>query len=227
LPNRLQRIWIARAQPGADETARRVRALGREAVVAPVLQTRALPARLDLADAGALAFTSRNGVAAFAALTDERHLPVFAVGDATAEAARAAGFPEVVSADGDVRALAVLIAGRPPPEGAVVHLGAREPAGDLIGDLSARGVAVRACPIYETVWTSLATPEAWDAVLVHSPRAALAVARRLAGRDLSGRLALAISEAAAAPLRAFNFKLVAAAPFPNEAALLKLVEREP
>ena len=47
------------------------------------------------------------------------------------------------------------------------------------------------------------------------------------GRDLSGRLALAISEAAAAPLRAFNFKLVAAAPFPNEAALLKLVEREP
>lgn len=225
MPHRLDRIWIARAQPGADETAARVRALGRQAVTAPVIEVRSIPGQIDLGDAVALAFTSRNGVAAFAGRSQRRDLPVFTVGDATAEAARAAGFAEVRSAAGDVRALAALIAAEP-PAGPIVHIGARDPAGDLAGDLAAREVQARSIPVYETVWSSVATPRDWDAVLIHSPKIAQATARRLIGQDLSGRAALAISEAAAAPLRALNFRRVAAAPFPNEAALLKLVEIE-
>ena len=54
----------------------------------------------------ALAFTSVNGVAAFAALTPRRDRPVFAVGDATAQAAHDAGFADVLSASGDLRDLA-------------------------------------------------------------------------------------------------------------------------
>src|SRR5262245_38438369 len=93
MASRKQRIWITRAQPGADVTAERVRALGHEAVVAPLLAVRMIPdVSIDLRGVAALAFTSANGVRAFADASGERGLKVFAVGAATASAARAAGF---------------------------------------------------------------------------------------------------------------------------------------
>jgi uroporphyrinogen-III synthase len=55
---------------------------------------------------GALAFTSVNGVEAFAARSAWRETRVFAVGAATAAAARAAGFADIVSSEGGVTALA-------------------------------------------------------------------------------------------------------------------------
>ena len=98
-------VWITRARPAAEATAARVTALGFESLVDPLLAVEALDADIDLAQAKALAFTSGNGVEAFARLSDERALPVFAVGRATAQAAKAAGFISVASADGDVEAL--------------------------------------------------------------------------------------------------------------------------
>ena len=107
MARRRQKIWITRAQPAADATAERVRALGHEALVAPLLAVRPLSGvEVDLSGIAALAFTSANGVRAFADLSGERSLRVFAVGAATAQAARAAGFKLVLSADGDVEALA-------------------------------------------------------------------------------------------------------------------------
>ena len=88
---RRRKIWITRAQPAAELTAQRVRALGHEALVAPLLAVRTLPdVSIDLAGVAALAFTSANGVRAFADLSGERSLRVFAVGAATAQAAAAA-----------------------------------------------------------------------------------------------------------------------------------------
>src|SRR5471030_2758840 len=107
----LRKIWITRAEPGASATAGRVRGLGFEPVVAPLLAVRALGhGPIDLAGAGAIAFTSANGVAAFAARSGARGLTAFAVGSGTAAAAKAAGFATVVSADGDVETLAAAIA---------------------------------------------------------------------------------------------------------------------
>ena len=70
-----RKIWITRAQPGADATAERVRALGHRPVVAPLLAVQpVLGAEPDLSGVGALAFTSANGVRAFTALSpDGRH----------------------------------------------------------------------------------------------------------------------------------------------------------
>ena len=98
-----------------------------------------------------LAFTSANGVAAFAARFGERGLPAYAVGAATAAAAREAGFASVTSADGDVAALVSVVAAHAPFAGEVLHPGAAEPAGDLIGALAALGVPARALTAYETV----------------------------------------------------------------------------
>lgn len=176
----------------------------------------------------ALAFTSGNGVAAFAALTPERGLPVFAVGDATAAAAREAGFTAVRSASGDLGDLAGMIAAAG-LDGRLLVPGAREPSGDLPSVLAGRGGAGRvgagrvraeALAVYAAVETDVAAPGRWDAVLIHSRRAALALATR--GADVArGRRAVVISAAAAEPLAALPFREIRVAGAPTEAALLE------
>lgn len=219
-------IWVTRAQPQAAATAARLRALGFTPLIAPVLETRPITDTvIDLTGVDALAFTSAAGVAAFAALTGERGRMVFAVGDATAEAARGVGFAEVRSASGDVHALADLIAAAAPRPALVLNPTAAEPAADLPGLLAERGVAARAVVVYEVRETALDAPPAdLDGVLIHSARAARAVARWLVGADLSAVTAYAISPSAASPLAGLGWRRVAAAPFPNETALLNLLQ---
>ena len=157
MARRRLKIWITRAQPGADATAERVRALGHDAVLGPLLAVRNLPdVHVELAGVGALAFTSGNGVRAFAELSGERSLKVFAVGQATAQAARAAGFRSVLSSDGDVDALALGIEQRRNEiRGIVLHPGAAEMAGDLPAALEKFGVPATRLVVYETVPVSL------------------------------------------------------------------------
>ncbi|NJC40539.1 uroporphyrinogen-III synthase [Brevundimonas alba] len=190
--------------------------MGLEPVVAPLLAIRPIPqAAPDLTGIAALAITSRNGVEAFAVLTEARDRPVFTVGDATAEAARAAGFVEVRSAGGAIDDLARLLAEAAP--GVVLAPGALEPAGDLAGLLAGR-VEVRRLPVYEAFETGAPAPVGFDAVLIHSPRAGRALA---ALGPFAGQPAIAISEAAAAPLSAACGLDVRVAVHPDEAALLQ------
>lgn len=222
-------VWVTRAQPGAGTTAERLRAMGVDPLVAPLLEVRALDGGpIDLAGVGALAFTSANGVAAFAARSKERGLPVFAVGAATAAVAAETGFASVTAAEGDVAALAPVIAGEAPFAGELLHLGPVEPAGDLVGALGALGVPARVLAVYETV------PRAPDArtaahiprlaaVLLHSPRAARALAAHLEDQPAPTLTALCLSEAVAAPLRGSGLASVHAARAPTEAALLSLL----
>lgn len=234
MPHRRQRIWITRAEPGAGVTAERVRALGHDAVVAPLLEVQTLPdVRIDLDGVAALAFTSANGVRAFAEATGARTLNVFAVGAATAKAARAAGFKSVLSADGNVEALAGGIAMRRSElRGAVLHAGAAELAGDLTGALERHGVAARRLVLYETapVVLSDATAEdlvRCDAVLLHSPRAAQVLARLLRARPAPQMRALGLSKAVVQPLLRTPLASRTFPPVPLEAALLNLIDRRP
>jgi len=222
----IRRVWITRAQPGAARTAARLTALGFEPVVAPLLTIRPLPEALDaapdFASVAALAFTSPNGVEAFAALTPAlRDRPVFAVGDATAEAARDAGFKDARSAAGDIHALAALIADSP-IHGLILAPGAREPAGDLPALLPEH--RIQRLPVYAAEETGAAAPADFDAVLLHSPRAARALAAALASvltpDAAANRLAVSISAAAAAPLNALSFAEIRTAEAPDENSVL-------
>lgn len=216
------KLWITRTRPEAEETADRVRAMGHEAVAEPVLDWRLTGASIDLVGMDALAFSSLNGVAAFAAASGRRDLLAFTTGQATAKAARAAGFASVVSADGDVEALAALILAEKP--GAVLHIGPKEPAGDLVGALRAQGLVARACALYETFETRPPPPPGVDGLIVHSPKAAKALASTLTADQAAHMRLYAISAAAARPLERLKFRHVAVAPYPNEAALLKLID---
>jgi len=209
------RVWVTRARPGADRTAERLTALGFTPLVVPLLTVGALDPDIDLSGIHALAFTSVNGVAAFSKLSDERVLPVFTVGDATARAARGAGFASVRSAGGDLSALAVLIQAEA-RDMAILHLGATEAAGDLavaVGDAA----TVRSIAVYTALETRAIPPRDWDAVLIHSPRAA----RALADHEVaSSRVAVAISPNTAAPLANLGFSEIRIAATPTETALL-------
>ena len=232
MAGRRQRIWITRAQPGADVTAERVRAMGHDAIVAPLLAVRVLPeVNVELHGVAALAFTSANGVRAFADVSGERGLKVFAVGAATAQAARAAGFKSVLSADGDVEALAEGIAARRGElRGAVLHPGALEPAGDLAGALEKQGVEARRLILYETAPVEDLDTERLlrsDTVLLHSPRASQVLAKLLKAHPAPELRALGLSKAVIAPLSRTRLASKAYPPFPLEAALLNLIDRRP
>jgi uroporphyrinogen-III synthase len=221
-------VWVTRTRPGADRTAARLRALGFEPIVQPLLEARPVEdAVIDLAGVGALAFTSAHAVAAFAKLSPERSAPVLAVGDATAAAAKAAGFVTVLSAGGDVKALAALIGARPGDiAGSILYASAAQPSRDLSAELEPLGVPVRRVTVYET--TEAEPPSALlqrlpdlDAVLLHSARGARALARLLTIHPAPHLLAVCLSQQVAAPLDAACLAAIACATAPHEAALIE------
>ncbi len=225
-------IWITRSQPGAAATAKRIAALGHEAVVQPLLDLRPIEgAHLDLNGVCAVAFTSANGVRAYAAATPDRSLKAFAVGAATAQAVRQIGFKSVLSTDGDVSALAAGIAARRRElTGAVLHPGAAEPAGDLTGALAAHDIEVRAVALYESVDVALdedflARLPTLDSALIYSPKAAKALAKILRKTPAEQLRALCLSKAIAKPLARAKLAQVAYSPLAMEAGLLNLIER--
>lgn len=228
----MARIWITRAQPGAEATAEAVRRLGHEPFVAPLLEVRVTGSGpVDLAGVGALAFTSANAVRAFAERTTAPDLPAFAVGPATAEAARRAGFARVIASDGGVADLArTILAERRAFAGTVLHPGARELAGDLVGALRAGGLQAQTMVLYETRPRALSDAELAaipriDFALVQSARAAAVLAEVLEAAPAPGLAVAALSAAALAPLAATALAERRVAVRPSEAALLDLIGR--
>ncbi len=116
------RLLLTRPQPGATASADRIRALGHDPVLAPLLATESigwrppkpLPQALMLTSAAAV----RHGGPGLAALGG---MPVFVVGAATAAAARAAGFADVRVGAGTAQALVDEIAAA--GIASVLHLG--------------------------------------------------------------------------------------------------------
>lgn len=226
------RVWVTRAQPGAEATARAVRALGHEALVAPLIETSPLPFDPpDPATYAALAFTSAAGVRAFSARATPRPgTPAWAVGRATAAAVRAAGWTLAGEADGDGRALADLLAGGSlAPAGRVLAPGAREPAFDLAAALSVAGIAADTLAVYATAPVHPAPPDAvaalhagdLDAVLLHSPSAARALDAAAPAPPVRIHV-LALSPACLPTARGW---LTQTAPAPRERDLLALLGR--
>jgi len=184
---------------------------------------------------GALLFTSANGVRAFAALVDRRDLPALCVGKATARAARKAGFRDCIPAGGDARTLAELA--RQSGIREFFHPRGRDTAGDLKGWLAETGQRVTEAVLYQAeetgpppapVAAALARGTV-DLVTIWSRRGAAILARHFSnpGASTEVRLGstglLAISPAAAEPLKASGFHHILLAEAPNAAAMLAAI----
>lgn len=229
-------VLVTRAQPGAEETAARLRALGCDPIVSPALAlalASPVPA-FDMEGAQGLVFTSANGVRFFLEAGGAADLTAWCVGPATTAAARAAGFAAVHESAGDAGDLARFIAARAEPAGGrLVHIANAAAAGILKESLTAKGFAVDFVPLYEAREATVlarearAALEAGDlaAVLFHSAKGAHAFARLAAGADLAGTTAIAISAKALAPATPLGWKDRRIADAPNEDALMAEMER--
>ena len=175
------RVAITRALPDAERTAERLRAHGAEPVIAPLLEVQPRAFDTDLTGVQALLLTSANGVRAATQALRERGLPLLTVGDATARAARDAGFTEVHSAGGDVRALATLAKASLDPKGGVLlYLSGADVAADLVSWLHAAGFQATRRIVYDARVVA-ALPAVYsqplDIIVFHSARAARAFGR--------------------------------------------------
>jgi uroporphyrinogen-III synthase len=177
--------------------------------------------------------TSANGVRAFARLDARRDLPVFAVGDASAAAARASGFAEVYSATGNVEDLAALVQRRlDPAQGPLLHPAAGKLAGDLQGALGAAGFAVRRAVLYDAVPVAALSADCMhalndgliDAATFFSPRTAAGFVNLVEAAGLADTCsrvaAVCLSPAVAEALCGLAWRRIVVAERPDQAALL-------
>jgi uroporphyrinogen-III synthase len=237
------RILITRPEPDCTRTAALLRGYGHDVLQQALLRIEPVAdAALGRGPWAAVLFTSSNAVRAIAGhrrFRDVAGLPAYTVGKRTLAAATAAGFVQVMSADGDVNALADLAARSSGLDRPMLYCAGEDRAGDLAGLLQARGVAVDTACVYRAVAVAGLAPDVRaafagdriDAVLHYSARAAAAfvAAATAAGiRDLSiGARHLCLSAQVAAPLAAAGVTAIDVACEPNERALFALIVPSP
>ena len=233
---------ITRPREDSEPLALAVERLGFRPLLEPMLEIRLLPGSVpDPAGLRGILLTSANGARALAARLGDRMseftaLPVWAVGESTAEMAREVGFLKVTAAAGDVTALAGLVAaGNRPGPGAFLHAGGARLAGDLAGLLEKGGLSVRREVFYEAEPATALSAGLAKALRAHevavalffSPRTATSFVRLAIAQDLAGTLAavdaLALSPAVAAALAPIAWRDVKIAERPSQAALLSIL----
>lgn len=229
-------VLVVRPPTESVRTVRRLAGRGIAAIAAPA--SRIVPVDADLPEGcAAIVVTSANAVPAIAAREALKALPLYAVGERTAAAARVEGFVTVASAAGAVGDLAILVASRQGlADGPLLYACGRDTAGDLEGTLRRAGFEVRKAVVYEAV-AAEALPEAAiealasghvSAVLLYSPRGARLFGELVAAAGLRDRLAPAtavcMSPRVAEFARAAGFGHVRAACSPDEAALITALE---
>ncbi|WP_407167780.1 uroporphyrinogen-III synthase [Bradyrhizobium sp. ORS 111] len=237
-------VLVTRPHPDNEATLASLRARGFDALAAPMLRFEPLPFHDDdEMHYDAVILTSANALRAID-LTGSRllRLPLFAVGAHTADAARAAGFGEVLVAKGDAIALRDLVlarvdAGDLAKAARLLYLAGADLSRDLAGELGKKGLTVVTRTTYRMVPVASFPDEVSEAflagrikaVLHYSRRSALAFldAVRARGLEISA-LALpqcCISAAVASVLRDAGATQVAVAARPDESALLDALDR--
>ena len=232
------RILVTRPQPRATQTAAALRARGHAPIVAPLFQIEIL-SKVDpkAAEWAAILLTSANalpGILKSAGRSAWRGVPVFTVGDRTAQAARDSGFTDVTSAAGNVNDLINVVAAQLKPPARLLYLAGEERMGDLAGALQAKNFAVDTVVVYRfLIVPALPEPAAAalageiDAVLHFSRAGAdafLKAARNsnLLEAALTKPIHFCLSEQVAAPLREAGAAHIQVAAQPTQDALLEL-----
>ena len=239
-------VLVTRPQPDDEATAAGLRARGFDVLQAPMLRFEPVTFSDDEdMRYGAIIVTSANalrGLAPHLAASRLLKLPLFAVGENTAAAARTIGFENVISANGDAAGLRDLVlAGVKARElkktSPLLYLAGADLARDLAGELGERGFTV----VTQTTYRMSPVPslpretcEAFvanrvEAVLHYSRRSARAFldAARTGGVEISA-LAIpqcCISAAVASVVRDAGAAQVMVAASPDENALFEALDR--
>jgi uroporphyrinogen-III synthase len=232
------RLLVTRPEPDSARTAAKLRERGHEVLIAPLLRVEILAGDLPAGAWCAVVMTSAN-----AARAVKRHrrvaellqLPAFVVGRRTAEAARAAGFAEVTSADGNEQDLARLIGTRLRGSAApLLYLAGEDRQGNLADDVVTYGLRVSTIEVYRVVKASrfpsaaeqALTARLLDGVLHYSGRSAQAYVDCATVAGILDRALVpfhcCLSAQVAEPVLKAGAADVRIAAKPEEAALLEL-----
>jgi uroporphyrinogen-III synthase len=239
-------VLVTRPHPDDEITAAALRARGFEVLRAPMLRFEPVAFHDDMdARYGAVIVTSANALRAIGPhLKGHRllELPLFAVGEHTAAAARRAGFTHVIPANGDAGSLRDLVlasvkAKQLTKASTLLYLAGADLARDLASELGERGFRVVTQTTYRMVPVTSLPREACDAfaanqveaVLHYSQRSARAFldAARAAGVEISA-LAIpqcCISAEVASVVRDAGATQVMVAASPDENALFEALDR--
>lgn len=213
----MTRVLVLRPEPGASATVERARALGLDAVAMPLFEIEPLAWQApDISAFDGLLLTSANAVRHGGEQVKRlRGLEAYAVGKATAETARQAGFDITATGESGVESLL----GSVEPDMKLLHLcgvDRRETATvrqrvTTIEVYRAREIEPRALPRIEG-----------SVALIHSPRAGQRLSQLV--RDRAAVRIVAISEAAADAVGQ-GWMSVDVAEQPADDALLALAAR--
>ncbi len=243
------RVLVTRPEPGAGQTATELRKRGFQPVLLPLSRTVPLDGNrphLDSARAAAYAVTSAAAVRHWSVRPISRgHLdrPVYAVGEATAASARAAGFAHVKTGSGDGAELAALIAAdvasdalSPASSEPLVYVAGRHRTPHFEAALAARQVPFMTTEIYDIQEISYSTDFQVSQIVTNEETAVLFYSHTAArlffdgfGSHISPESRqkwhfLCLSDQVAAAVPDAFLSQTASAFAPRESALLSLLE---
>jgi len=214
-------LAVLRPEPGNAATAARAEAAGYAVLRLPLFAVVPLDWQVpDVRDHDGLVLTSANSVRmAGAALASLAPLPVIAVGEQTATAARAAGLTVMATGNSDATGLAVLLAEHCVSR--ALHLGGRDRT-------SVDGVT-RAIAVYASEPRAVAPADlarlAGSVALLHSARAATRLGVLLDSAGLArADVAVGAFSAAIADAVGSGWRAVAVAGSPSDAALFAAID---
>lgn len=216
----MRRLFVFRPEPAARQTIRTAQDLGLDAVSIPLFELEPIDWTVpDPGDFDAMLLTSANTVRmAGDGLASFRALPVHAVGEGTAVAARVAGLGVASVGNGGVDELL----GEVPRDTRLLHLcgeDKREPA--------TAGRSITSVAVYranEKSDVSALQALKGQAAVVHSPRAARRLAE-LVSPGTRSTIRLAAISKAAAEAAGEGWQEVRTAPVPRDTELLALAVR--
>jgi len=237
----MRSVLITRPEPAGAELAARLKKEGFTVFEAPL--SRYVPEKADLsmlAGCQALAFTSGHAVEMFAVQSSQRDLPVFTVGDVTAQKAREAGFKFVLSAGGNAQDLADVLRRRQAELGIgkILHVSGSDTAHNLGALLADSNIAVARAVVYRVEFAEALPDDIAKAlqngrittVLLFSALTARQLTALLSRPDLAGvseKLeAVCMSERVAVELRGYPWRALSIAKDPTVEAMLDILRSD-
>ena len=208
----MRRVIVLRPGPGASETLARARELGLDATAVPLFEIEAADWKMPEGAFDGVLLTSANAVReAGDELQKLRGLPAYAVGEATAEAARDAGFDVAATGGDGVERLL----GSIEPDLRLAHL-----CGADRKDYSGARQQITPVVVYRSRAIDADLGDvSGSVILVHSPRAGERLAKLVENRS---HIAVAVISEAAADTVGGGWESVAVADKPSDEALLAL-----
>lgn len=215
-------LVIIRPEPGSSQTAALAADKGLTAHCFPLFNAFALPwdAPESARYTGVIMTSASAARFAGSKLADYLHLPLYAVGDVTAAAAKDAGFGSVVSGDGDVNRLLGKVA-------TLGHHRMLHIAGADFHPYEPHGLEIDRVAVYKA--ELLPPPAALDdmlrehaVVLLHSPRAAAQFAKHVDEREIDrSTIAIIAISANAAAAAGQGWQKIVVSVYPRDDALVQ------